>query len=182
MHASSGAVAPLVSLCPHLVAHGLNQPFALHLAQGEAQYQCVTCVVASIERRLADQESPAAVAKSVVFDRCDHTQQNSACNQCRDAAVTMLDQRWNQLLVTDRPASNRLRRVPKFWIPPQPKEPRAERQRPRTEEQRAADKIAKRHAALMHQRGFPETWALQTRHREMIVVVPNVGKRLKIPS
>ena len=191
MPATTGAHAPDVSLCPHLLDTGLQSPMALYHTKRQARYGCPACTASAIQRRL-DQpgQEPSDAAASVSFRHCEHSSGERACWPCLEATCAELIARWAKLFYsdTDKPAANRLRRVVAHWrghydpldlkrqtapratecaAPPvESKEQRRERL--------ARERIEKRNAAIRQQRRLPEhgTLQMQGQRRESIVVVP----------
>ena len=132
---------------------------------------------------------------------CDHFGDTSArsCWVCLEACTAAMTLRWAELIHSDRPAANRLRRIvqllnrhhdPASNVPRPSASPRYRDQEaeiegatpPLSAEQRQWQRTAKtlhtirkrRDASIKSNRGFPSTWALQAKQPEAIRVVPTV--------
>lgn len=188
------ASAAQPSMCPHIIENQMQIPFGLYITKKQSRYLCCdTCLTSAIERRLATtNEEPSSVAESVVFSMCDHGSTDRACWICLESARASLVSRWAQLHFTNRPLSNRLRRIAGLWnrfYDPAGIRPRrrgasleagptqrrtaheiADDRRTRTD----VNRIAKRRDAIRERRGFPAESILsrQGPQTERIEVVP----------
>lgn len=198
MSASQGAQAPEVTMCQHLQTTGLLQPFALYSTKRAARYACPSCITSAIQRRLDQPGStPADVAASCHFNRCDHQGDNPgrACWVCLEAAVAAITSRWAELFHTDKPSANRLlrivqllnrhynpaRSVPRPKVSPRYSELEAA---PRStaeelQEQRTLKALQtmrqNRHARIRQNRSLPEKGAIHQPQAERVTVVSNVA-------
>jgi hypothetical protein len=111
------------SLCPHLVesAH-FEQPFAFIAASAAAAaaavdsrpaFSCPVCTVAEVKRRMDQGAIPADISNALSFETCDHklNRHGSHCKPCLWAILGGLQQEWAQLVFTDKPAADNLRRL-----------------------------------------------------------------------
>jgi hypothetical protein len=192
MSSSQGAIAPEVSLCPHLIQSGhTQQPMALYVTARTAKYGCPVCIGDAVERRLDSPNStPLDAASAVHFNRC-HVDGERACWPCLEATSAELVSRWARAFHVDKTKAHALRRVVSHWH--QFYDPAGIRCRTITKGAGAAPKktateiaadrrdranatrIANRRAAIREKRRIPETWTLQTKQPEKITVVPPVA-------
>lgn len=190
----SSDAAHAATLCAHLIEAGLSQPFALYATRKQAQYLCGTCLVSTVERRLAmPNQQPASIAESISFQHCDHPgSHDRACWRCLSAVQAALTAAWAKATFQDKPLANRLLRVvqllnrhydpahnvPRMSISPRYRDTQGAEAQPRItteqiQEQRRREKIEQRNAQIRQQRGFPATSALtkQGAQPERITVV-----------
>ncbi len=192
MSENQGARAPEVTMCSHVVEAEMQTPFALYTTKRKAEYLCPQCLADAIERRLSmPGQQPADAASAVSFAHCGHVDGERACWPCLEAACAELVSRWAKLFHQEKSKASQLRRVVAHWrkfYDPQNIQPRnietieagpaqrmtakqiaAERARRMTRE-----RIQRRHQRIRQVRGFPQTFALQARQAETVVVVPPV--------
>lgn len=176
------AHAPIeASLCQHIVVANLQTPFALRTTRRSAVYACPACLTASAERYLAQPKAtPSEFAASVTFSKCDHT--TGICSVCLLATIAAAKLRASELYFVDRPASNALSRIAQLWRKahdPEGYRVQVSKSSPRLtaeerQEQRATEKLRTRRQHIARERGFPSTWALQSKQAERVTVIEPV--------
>ena len=190
----TGALAPAeTSMCEHIIEANMQIAFAFYYTKRKAEYLCPVCLADAIGRRLAmPGHTPIDAASAVSFQHCQHPgSENRPCWVCLEAVNAELTLRWSRLFHSDKPAANRLKRVVSYWrrhYNPAGIQPRntetieagpAQRM---TAKQIAAERrdrmtrerIQRRHQRIRQVRGFPQTFALQARQAETVMVVPPV--------
>ena len=195
---SEGAIAPITALCSHLIQAGdLHRPFALRITRRETSYSCPICIVDAIGRRLMmPGAEPSEIAQSLNFTMCGHEDgsPDRACWRCLSAITAALTLRWAEASFGDKLHANRLLRVvqllnlhydPAHKVSRPSASPRyheiaaaptasltvgerAEQRRTRAD----VTRIANKRAAIREERSIPETWSLQTKQPDRVVVVP----------
>lgn len=178
-------------MCSHVIAAAMQTPFALYSTRRSAAYLCPHCLGDTIERRLEmPGQQPIDAASAVSFQNCEHDGTGRACWTCLEAASAELVTRWARAFHTDKQRASKLRRVVSHWrrhydpagirslhTTPQ----KAGLVQPRKTAVEIADdrrvrmdatRIAKRREKIRVQRRMPQTWTLQTKQTERIVVVP----------
>lgn len=197
MSASSGAPAPEVSMCSHVVAAEMRIPFALYATKRSAAYLCPECLGDAVERRLAmPGQQPIDAASATSFQNCDHPDSTSrACWSCLEAASAELIFRWARYFHTDKQRAGALRRVTNHWqrhydpagircggaAPSHTTMKTGASQRLTASQiaedrriQRDVTRIANRRDRIRRERGFPPTSILGAtgKQPERVVVVP----------
>ncbi len=194
MFTSTGAHAPEVSMCQHIIAANLQTSFALYSIKRSAAYLCPACICDAIERRLdMPGQTPVDAASAVTFNHCDHPgSEGRACWPCLEAVSAELTLRWAKAIHVDKPAANQLRRIVSLWnhhhdpagtqprqhiprheveaMPTLTASEQAEQRRVRADQTR----IANRRARIRQQRSLPDASVIGStgKQPETVVVVP----------
>jgi hypothetical protein len=103
------------SLCMHLDARSMNQPWCSITDNGRESWACMSCFAETIGTAMNGKEGvgPGTVAGRVSFKRCDHGRPESidACNPCFRGCLSMLQATAALAHFSDKPFANRLRAV-----------------------------------------------------------------------